>query len=614
MTPMLVTLVISAAFLVAATLLLGVLFTIVSRLTRANMPVASNFLSGFLVAAVAGGLYGVVLKFADNTAQPLMNMGFFIAVAVGAATAFIVVMKSFDVETSKVPLIWIFALVGLLPMFYLQRTEGHRFRESQGYYRGYEGTWSLNIPYPPGAMASPEAAVNYYNVQLTKLRNANEDEGMGKIFTTASHKDLQWFNENSELIVRLLSKGDVAGLTTVVNQPYARKGMALAAMAKPIVGEIKAAKSNGSDALVKMDSGQVVHLTREGASWKVRNWLGMRTVMMDRLRPTKEGDPKFMTTEDTAWYGGEAQAYEVQLKQLCQTLGIEYVPYDPNLGEDPENRSGAGLLNAAGAVATGNPMVDNAVPGTLVDMSLQPKPTPAPTPVPTPIITPAAMVDPATTTAAILSTVPPTPAPMNYLDPAVVPMAPPPPVIQPLALPAQSVDDLWKRYDAFMKKVREGDPSAPAELRTVMGTDDVLWFEANAVWIAALLTPAEVYTDPAKMRMVALQGLARNMPDAVGSPSYRTVPQGWGVVRIRVDGADGKPEEYIAPLALENGRWLMTRFFFARDFVWTPQLSMYKQAKQIQPGPDEMQYRSGGVVPFQDRARQILQAAGYEGK
>ena len=616
MTPMLVTLVISAAFLVAATLLLGVLFTIATRLVRANMPVVRNFLAAFLTAAAAGGLYGVVLKFADNTSQPLMNTGFFIAVAVGAATAFIVIMKSFDVETTKVPLIWIFALVGLLPLYYLQRTEGHRFRESQGFFRGYEGTWSMNITDPPGAMASPEAAVNYYNAQLTKLRNANEDEGMGKILTTPYHKDLQWFNEQYEMIMRLLAKGDVAGLTTVVNQPHARKGLALNVMAKPIVGEIAEAKTSGNEAIVKMDSGQVVHLTREGANWKVRNWLGMRTVMMDSLRPIKESDPNFMTAEDTAWYGGQAQAYEAQLKQLCQTLNIEYVPFDPTLGEDPQSRTGAGMLGAAGVAGrptTGNPALDNAAPGTLVDLSQQPTPTPVPTaiPVATPITTPVAAMDPATTTAAIVPSLPSTP---TYFDPAMVPMATPQSVIQPLALPPQSVDDLWKRYDAFIAKVRAGDESAPAELRTVMATDDVMWFEANAEWMAALLTPAEVYTDPAKMRLVALQGLAINMPDSVGRPSYRTVPQGWGAARIRIPGPDGKQEEYITPLALENGRWLMTRFFFARDFVWTPQLATYKQAKQIPVGPEEMQYLTSGVAPFQEKARQILQSAGYDGK
>ena len=616
MTPMLVTLVISAAFLVAATLLLGVLFTIATRLVRANMPVVRNFLAAFLTAAAAGGLYGVVLKFADNTSQPLMNTGFFIAVAVGAATAFIVIMKSFDVETSKVPLIWIFALVGLLPLYYLQRTEGHRFRESQGFFRGYEGTWSMNITDPPGAMASPEAAVNYYNAQLTKLRNANEDEGMGKILTTPYHKDLQWFNEQYEMIMRLLAKGDVAGLTTVVNQPHARKGLALNVMAKPIVGEIAEAKTSGNEAIVKMDSGQVVHLTREGANWKVRNWLGMRTVMMDSLRPIKESDPNFMTAEDTAWYGGQAQAYEAQLKQLCQTLNIEYVPFDPTLGEDPQSRTGAGMLGAAGVAGrptTGNPALDNAAPGTLVDLSQQPTPTPVPTaiPVATPITTPVAAMDPATTTAAIVPSLPSTP---TYFDPAMVPMATPQSVIQPLALPPQSVDDLWKRYDAFIAKVRAGDESAPAELRTVMATDDVMWFEANAEWMAALLIPAEVYTDPAKMRLVALQGLAINMPDSVGRPSYRTVPQGWGAARIRIPGPDGKQEEYITPLALENGRWLMTRFFFARDFVWTPQLATYKQAKQIPVGPEEMQYLTSGVAPFQEKARQILQSAGYDGK
>ena len=616
MTPMLVTLVISAAFLVAATLLLGVLFTVATRLVRANMPVVRNFLAAFLTAAAAGGLYGVVLKFADNTSQPLMNTGFFIAVAVGAATAFIVIMKSFDVETSKIPLIWIFALVGLLPLYYLQRTEGHRFRESQGFFRGYEGTWSMNITDPPGAMASPEAAVNYYNAQLTKLRNANEDEGMGKILTTPYHKDLQWFNEQYEMIMRLLAKGDVAGLTTVVNQPHARKGLALNVMAKPIVGEIAEAKTSGNEAIVKMDSGQVVHLTREGANWKVRNWLGMRTVMMDSLRPIKESDPNFMTAEDTAWYGGQAQAYEAQLKQLCQTLNIEYVPFDPTLGEDPQSRTGAGMLGAAGVAGrptTGNPALDNAAPGTLVDLSQQPTPTPVPTaiPVATPITTPVAAMDPATTTAAIVPSLPSTP---TYFDPAMVPMATPQSVIQPLALPPQSVDDLWKRYDAFIAKVRAGDESAPAELRTVMATDDVMWFEANAEWMAALLTPAEVYTDPAKMRLVALQGLAINMPDSVGRPSYRTVPQGWGAARIRIPGPDGKQEEYITPLALENGRWLMTRFFFARDFVWTPQLATYKQAKQIPVGPEEMQYLTSGVTPFQEKARQILQSAGYDGK
>ena len=616
MTPMLVTLVISAAFLVAATLLLGVLFTIASRLVKANMPVVRNFLAAFLTAAAAGALYGLVLKFVDNTAQPLMNTAFIIAVVVGAATAFFVIMKTFDVEMSKVPLIWAFALVGLLPLYYLQRTEGHRFRESHGYYRGYESTWSMNITDPPGAMATPEAAVDYYNAQLTKLRNANEEEGMGKILTTASHKDLQWFNEQYEMIMRLLAKGDVAGLTTVVNQPHARKGLALNAMAKPIVGNITEAKTSGNDALVKMDSGQVVHLTREGANWKVRNWLGMRTVMMDALRPLKESDPKFMTPEDVAWYGGQAEAYEAQLKQLCQTLNIEYVPFDPTLGEDPQTRPGTGILGTATGIAgqptTGNPALDNAAPGTLVDLSQQPTPTPAP--VATPMETPVEVGDPATTTPAAIPMIPATPPPPAFFDPSMVPLATPPPAIQPLALPPQSVDDLWKRYEAFIKKVREGDVSAAAELRTVMATDDVLWFEANAEWMAALLTPAEVYTDPAKMRLVALQGLAQNMPDSLGRPSYRTVPQGWGAARIRVPGPDGKQEEYITPLALENGRWLMTRFFFARDFVWTPQLATYKQSKQIPVSPEEMQYLTSGVAPFQEKARQILQAAGYDGK
>ena len=201
----------------------------------------------------------------------------------GAATAFVVVMKTFDVEMRKVPVVWLMAVIALLPLMYLQRTAGNEFREAQGFFRGFERTWSMNMPDPPDAMSTPERAVAYYNAQYAKLRRANEDEGMGKILTTASHRDLHWFNQQYEVIMTKLGEGDVIGKTKIITSPHARKVMALGALVRPIVGEIRDAHTSGKDALVRMDSGQLVHLTREGPNWKIRDWLGMRTHMMNEL-------------------------------------------------------------------------------------------------------------------------------------------------------------------------------------------------------------------------------------------------------------------------------------------------------------------------------------------
>lgn len=687
MTPVLVTLFIASVFVAVTTLVVGIFFVAASHLTNANMPASRSFFSGFAVAVVCGGVYGGVLRLMDDTTQPVLNAAFFAAALAGAATAFVVVMKTFDVEMRKVPVVWLMAIIALLPLMYLQRTTGNEFREAQGFFRGYESIWSMNLPDPPDAMSTPERAVAYYNVQYAMLRRANEDDGMGKILTTASHRDLHWFNQQYEVIMTKLGEGDVIGATKIITSPHARKGMALGALVRPIVGEIKeVVRVGGNDALVQMDSGQLVHLTREGRNWKIRDWLGMRTHMMNDLRPLKEREPRLMAREDELWYANEAEAYNQSLRQLCETAGLAYAPFNPNLGMEEDTRPGMALLGGTRRPGSEpeNPALAGAAPGTLVDLSAQPTPAPAPVaqaaptqPGPTPAMTPlpqtpppvVAQVPPPASEAAMLA--PPDPqqerptligvqaardavdisnqqaAMRADVDPTVagmteqpgqphaVPQAGPGPLVidpqdvpamsmmmpvftptpQPVVIPNAPVEPLWVRYSSFMTKLDENDPAALTDLRMMVTNDDFQWFDANAELMAAILTPDVQYSDPAQARMVALRALARNMPPNVeGAPQARTPPTGFGVARIRATGPASEREEYFTPLVQENGRWVMARFFFARDFVWTPLLSMYKQQKNIAPGPDEQLYRSAGLAPFQDKARQALQIGGFATK
>lgn len=677
MTPILVTLAISAAFVAAATLVVGLFFLAASQLTNANMPASRSFFSGLAVAVVCGGVYGVVLRLMDDTTQPVLNVAFYAAALAGAATAFVVVMKTFDVEMRKVPVVWLMAVIALLPLMYLQRTAGNEFREAQGFFRGFERTWSMNMPDPPDAMSTPERAVAYYNAQYAKLRRANEDEGMGKILTTASHRDLHWFNQQYEVIMTKLGEGDVIGKTKIITSPHARKVMALGALVRPIVGEIRDAHTSGKDALVRMDSGQLVHLTREGPNWKIRDWLGMRTHMMNELRPLKERDAKLMAQEDEVWYATGAEAYNQSLRELCQATGVEYTPFNPTLGMEEDTRPGMALLG--GGRRSGepeNPALAGAAPGTLVDLSAQPTPTPGaqppPQPIPTPVVTPLPQtpppvvvaqappvnpemamlappepgqerptligiqgardaVDASNQQAAMRAETDPSAAGMPEQPGHAAPAHPGPLVIDPQAVPAMSmvmpmftptpqpvvipnapVEPLWVRYGSFMTRLGENDPAVLTDLRKMITNDDYQWFEGNAELMAAILTPDVQYSDPAQARMVALRALARNMPPNVeGPPQARTPPTGFGVARIRATGPGGEREEYFTPLVQENGRWVMARFFFARDFVWIPLLSMYKQQHNIPPGPDEMIYRSAGLAPFQDKARQALHIGGF---
>src|SRR5690349_15380061 len=106
MSPLVISLALFAAIIAGATLVGGLLFIAIGQTMRPRIEPIRAFGAAFGGAFIGAVAYTILLKLLDKTDQDLLNSAFFISAAVGAAASFITVFKSFDVESSKVPMLW----------------------------------------------------------------------------------------------------------------------------------------------------------------------------------------------------------------------------------------------------------------------------------------------------------------------------------------------------------------------------------------------------------------------------------------------------------------------------------------------------------------------------
>lgn len=609
MGPLVISFALFAATVAAATMLGGLVFIGIGQLLRARIDEGRAFGGAFVASFVSAAIYAIVLKVLDHTDQPLLNTAFFIGVAAGIAVSFLCILKSFEVEPKHVPMLWLPFAAILGVAFYFSRTAGDEWREKNGFYRGYESISSLMTLDPPDAMSTPEKAINFYNLQYKKLRNANEDEGIGKLFTTATHWDAKWFNDNFPYITQVLSKSDPFGITKVVQDPKQHKVMSLAHLARPIYGKIKDVKTDGNEAVVLMDSGELVRLHKEGKNWKVRDWLGMRPIVMREIYDIKEKNSA-LTAEDRAAKETNFNQYENDTRTLASKLGLPYSPYNPYEDEDEES----------GKKKSGYAALDNAKPNELVDLTAQPSPTPAMTKEEETRRKLAVLNNQmdaqmasaqgkATPVGAV--TIEDEKRDPNAMKNAIarVQLSPTPVSVVPTFIPGIDVSALWPDYFQAIAKIERGDTNGIKEFLKCITSDDSSWFQRNYGVITDLVTPGAQYT-PEQSQLVALQALARSMPHVTNLKPVVKTTNGLGLAKF-VEGAGGAANTYVTMVQQENGRWVLSHPFFARTFVWVPQIAAYKQTHGIALSADEQSVLASGVGPLQRYVQKVYQQIGF---
>jgi hypothetical protein len=260
----------------------------------------------------------------------------------------------------------------------------------------------------------------------------------------------------------------------------------------------------------------------------------------------------------------------------------------------PEPQPAPGTAPGPGAQAMMPPGAAAPMPGA----------APGPGTVLTPAVAPAVGPTPATV-----------PAPAAPLPPGATPTPGPAPTPPPVVVDGLPVGPLWQRYFEAAQMIEQGNPAGVDALNALVSADDVAWFDKNAVTIAAILIPNSDTGDPAKARLVAAKALLRSMPPRSdeGEPFSRTF-HAVGAGKVTARRPDGTLASYTTPIVQENGRWVIARYFFARDFVWTPQIATHKRAKNIPLGPDEQEFLTAGFGPMQGRAQSVLGSVGMGGK
>jgi hypothetical protein len=671
MSAMIVTLTIVLSYLAAGTVIGGLLLFVGYHLAKApDNTFTRALMAAFGIFAISGTAFGILLRVMDKTDQPLINGAFWAALGVALVVSYVVTMKFAEIEVSKVPVIWAPLALGLVCLLYLVRMEGQHFRESQGYFRGFERFAYLNLTDPPDAMSTPERAVAYYNQQYGKLRNANEDEGIGKILTTHSHWDLKWFQENYGYIAEHEAEHDITGASKVITADAAQKGQAIGIMSKPLYGTVEKVYTNGPDAIVLMSSGQLARLYKEGKNWKFRNFLRMRPFETKEIYDVKKKADK-LTPDDQDAQKWPQNSSEMELKELASSAGMAYSEFDPYFDEEEKGGSLADSLmgktgHAHHAKTTGYAQLDAAKPNELI--TIDPNATPAAAAASQENKQPAATAAAATaspqqqavnpgagnaeaslqqkyaqvnanldTQAAILNgqpspqaTVPsPSPAPQvasvppagtvaSYAQqqPVATGETASPALYSPRVYDNISADSLWKNYYEAVRLIEADDPRGVDELMHQVTSEDKNWFETNARIIADLVWPGAVYANDDAMKLAAAKALLVNMPQTEAKIHAPFLHHKSGVAIAIAD----VPEEtsrgtlkYRALLSQQNGRWFLAHYFFARNFIWLPQITEYKLAHGMPLSLDEQLYRQSRFAPFQQQVRSAYEMAGYGG-
>ena len=271
--------------------------------------------------------------------------------------------------------------------------------------------------------------------------------------------------------------------------------------------------------------------------------------------------------------------------------------------EEPQTPRDEGLAQAQNSAAATNAAMQDGMPAPA------PEPPPA-APVPAPAGPPMPGGETTHTAESAPAAVPAMP-PDATPAPTPMPTFTPPPVIVD-GLPVAS---LWTRYFEAAQMIDQGNPAGVDALQALVSAGDAEWFDKNAMTIAAIVLPNSDVSNAANARLVAAQALLRSMPlkSDRDEPFNRTL-HAVGVGKVTARLPDGSLASYTTPIVQENGRWVIARYFFARDFVWTPQLATHKRAKNIPLGADEQEFVAAGFAPMQARAQAVLSSVGMGGR
>lgn len=256
-----------------------------------------------------------------------------------------------------------------------------------------------------------------------------------------------------------------------------------------------------------------------------------------------------------------------------------------------------------------------------------PPPTPSPTPEPTPSPTPTPVPTPQLTPSPTPAPTPePNISPELAEEPGVSPSQPTPaastpapgvvtPTPTPYFLENAPVATLWARYYSAIRKLDSDDTAGVDEFVRCLSSDDVTWFDANYVAICDMLTSGTKFPNAAKAKMVVLKAMLRNLPHLPGEkePVIKRKPGNPVAVADVFETNNSSVTKYTTAIVQENGRWLIARFFFARDFVWVPQLATYKSAHRLPLDTDEQAFLATGFAQFQEQVRAIFATLGYGG-
>ncbi|MGC8840831.1 MAG: hypothetical protein ACP5QZ_05165 [Candidatus Sumerlaeaceae bacterium] len=205
---------------------------------------------------------------------------------------------------------------------------------------------------------------------------------------------------------------------------------------------------------------------------------------------------------------------------------------------------------------------------------------------------------------------PPAPAPQAGLAQPTATMTPTP---TPIVFENVPVKTLWDQYREAAKKITNKAPDGLEALLRVFSSEDEQWLRANTPLLIDLLSSGTIASSSTEEKKAFVaEALLRNMPrDITGLPKfYRPVGSAYGVALV-TDSSSGRPVDYVTLVYQEAGRWVLYHPFFARDFVWLPQLAAYKKHKGLPNSPDEVEYLKNGFAPFTQWARSFFTYCGY---
>ncbi len=209
------------------------------------------------------------------------------------------------------------------------------------------------------------------------------------------------------------------------------------------------------------------------------------------------------------------------------------------------------------------------------------------------------------------------PAPQQPQQPIEPGMAQPQATVTPTPTPVVfenvPVKTLWEQYGAAVKQLAAGDEAGVEAFARLLSSEDIKWLQSNMPALVDLLSSGTITTStPTEKNIFVLQALLRNMPrDIAGEPKfYRRPGSPYGVALV-TDSSMTPPKTYITLVYQEAGRWVLYHPFFARDFVWVPQLAYYKALRKMPNAPEELAYLNQGFAPFIEWARGLYQHCGY---